>query len=983
MNEKQRKMQTETEEQWENYFAGIAEESGESWLYNKKNFFRHAEEVLEKVPDDIGCCLLSIDIENLKVFNEWYGRSAGDELLIGISHCLKKQQERKYTVAGYFGNDDFALLMPYDRGQIDALYTAISNLLDSYSNKIGFLPAIGIYEIADKEESILKMYDRAELARVAVKGNYTMRIKQFDTGMLERLESDYILFSDVRKALKNRDFTFFLQPKCNMENGKVMGAEALVRWISKEKGMISPGVFIPFLENTGFIAELDPYIWEEVCKWQKSRIDRGLQTVPVSVNVSRVDMYSMDVPACFRNLIQKYHLNPKLIEIEITESTYTEDNAFINDIIARLRKEGFCVLMDDFGSGFSSLNMLKDVEIDVMKMDMRFLDINENNANKGTSIVEAVLNMASLMGIGIVAEGVETEEQKAFLLKMGAGYAQGYYFYRPLPVQDFEKVIEDEDNLDFDGFQDRKIEKLYLKDLLNEDMFSEVMINNMLGAVVFYDVFGNEVRVRRYNENYASLIGSTALQPDMEGDLQGYLCEKEYQKILRMFEEARRNRQDGTEGDVRRQRADGTDIWLHMRIFFLREQDGHTIYYSSISDATDRYKKNQVLKQQNEVLRFLNNDMPGGYYRHENNEDCDFIYISQRFLDIFGYTREEITEQFHDKFVNMIHPDDRILLRQSLEALAQNGGNYSQPYRMRSKNGYIMVMDQSRLVEYDGHEFFQGIVLCDIDYYKQIADEESCADSGNGIGLENNAASFMPCGVFQYEADGKQKFTYISSSMLAMLGYSRQAFREKFNNCFSNMVYIEDRERVLSEIKSQIQHSNYDSCEYRVEMADGSLKWVYDRGHLTVDANGKRWFYAAIMDYDYLKEKYREKEWQQEKYKTLAEIPGMIVYDYEPNKDRLTTEFSMEGGQVVKKVTEKFVENMDSHEWLSKEGIEEQREAIKAAIAKPMSGVNTYKARYFEGDEFRWYRASFKSIANENGKVYRMVGRVERLEGER
>lgn len=971
MDELQKKMREENE------FVSIVEEMGASWLYNKKKFFTAAEETLKDASDDVERCMLSIDIENLKLLNEWYGRDAGDELLMGIFTCLKKLQREEHTIAGYFGNDDFALVIPYDIEKIDKLYCAICNLLDSYSNKTGFLPSIGIYEITDRTESVLTMYDRASLARVATKGNYTMRVKKFDAKMLEKLESSYVLYSDVRKALKNKDFTFFLQPKCNMENGKVMGAEALVRWISKEKGMISPGIFIPFLESSGFIAELDPYIWEEVCKWQRNMIDRGIQTVPVSVNVSRVDIYSMNIPAYFNGLIQKYDLDPKLIEIEITESTYTEDNDFINDVISQLRKDGFRVLMDDFGSGFSSLNMLKDVEIDVMKIDMRFLDINANNANKGISILEAVLNMASLLGIGVIAEGVETEEQKEFLLKMGAGYAQGYYFYRPLPISDFEKVIENDENLDCEGFQDKKIEQLYLKDLLSEDMFSEVMINNMLGAVVFYDVCDNEITIRRYNENYASLIGNATLEGDMESDFRQYFQEKDYQKVLRMFEDARKHRQDGAEGDIHRQSMDGKDMWLHLRVFFLKEQDGHTIYYSSVSDATDRYKKNEVLKQQNAALQFLNNDMPGGYYRHENNEDCDFLYVSQRFLDIFGYTREEIKTEFDDKFVNMLHPDDRILLQQSLEAMEQNGGNYSMPCRMRSKNGYIMVTDQSRLVEYDGHKFFQGIILCEIDYYKQLSDEENGVESGS------NATNFMPCGVFQYEADGDRKFTYISNSMLAMLGYSRQAFREKFDDCFINMVYEGDRERVSEEIKNQIQSSNYDSCEYRIEMADGSLKWVYDRGRMTVDANGKRWFYVAIMDYDYLKEKYREKEWQQIKYQTLAEIPGMIVYDYEPYHDRLTIEISTVEDGIKTVVTEKFIENMEHHEWLLPEGIEEQRAVLKAAVVRPMCGTAEFRACFTEGSEPQWYRSHFRSIVDENDKVYRLVGRVDNIEEEK
>lgn len=555
-----------TSESMENESEGFLKES-DNWCYNKKCFFSVAGEVL-KNDVSVRWCMLSIDIENFKLFNEWYGRKMGDRLLTGIYECMKRQQEEKFCVAGYFGNDDFVMLMPYDEDQIDELYLSISTLLESYGNKTKFLPLFGIYEITDRTESICTMYDRAELARASVKGNYTVRVKKFDMEMLEELEAQYFLYSDIQKALKTNEFTFFLQPKCNMESGKIIGAEALVRWESAEKGTVSPGVFIPFLEKTGLITELDLYVWEEVCKWQRGLIDRGIHPVPVSVNVSRMDLYYMGVPAYFRELIKKYDLSQELIEIEITESVYAEEDIFISEAIAELRRSGFRVLMDDFGSGYSSLNMLKDIEIDVLKMDMRFLDINNENARKGINIMESILNMASLLGIKVIAEGVELEEQKEFLLKMGSGYGQGYYFYRPMPQADFEDLISDPENLDQAGFQNKRGDQLYLKDLLSEDMFSEVMLNNMLGALVFYDVHDGQMTVKRYNEQYAELFYDITLESGMVIDFSKYFNEEECLKIAGIFKCAKENRQEGAEGDVYRRRTDNTEMWLHLRMFF-------------------------------------------------------------------------------------------------------------------------------------------------------------------------------------------------------------------------------------------------------------------------------------------------------------------------------------------------------------------------------------------------------------------------------
>lgn len=966
--------------QWERCYSSVSEGTDANEIFNKKYFFVNAEKKLKDASGDVRWCMLAIDIENLKLLNEWYGREAGDKLLAGIAGCLKKQQNDGGGIAGYFGDDDFALLMQYDEEQVKRIYKEITNLLDAYSNKTGFMPAFGIYEIEDRQESVFSMYDKAALARMSVRGSYTSRMKKFDAKMVEKLESNYVLFSDVRKALAEKDFTFYLQPKCNMENGKIIGAEALVRWMNPEKGMISPGVFIPFLEKTGFVAELDAYIWEEVCKWQRAVLDSGYEALPVSVNVSRVDIYSMDVPAYFCKLLHTYDLPSSLIEVEITESTYTEDNEFVNRVISELRQFGFRVLMDDFGSGYSSLNMLKDVEVDVLKMDMRFLDINENNANKGKGILETVLNMVDILGIDIIVEGVETEEQKDFLLKMGSGYGQGYYFYRPMPVPEFEALLHDRDNLDFEGFRDQKIEKLHLKDMLSENMFNEVMLNNMLGAVVFYDECQGEITLRRYNANYEELIKKVKHHPDARVNFRQNFDEENYQKFLRMFEKARQNRMDGAEDNIQRCGPNGEKMWLHIRAFFLKEQDGHRVYYGSPSDVTEVYRKNEVLTQQNAELQFLNNDMPGGYYRHKNNADGDFIFISKRFLDIVGFTRKEIAEQFNNKFVNMIHPDDREIRQQSRIGLEQNGGNSSQPYRIRSKNGYIVVTDQSRLVQYDGHEFFQGIILCNLGYDKQLADEEYL-DTGESI-EDETTNFFMPCGVFKYETDGGQQFSYVSNSMLNMLGYNLESFKKKFNNCFVDMVYEEDRTRIAKEIKEQIRTSNYVSCEYRIEMADGSLKWIYNKGRLIVDANGKRWFYASIVEYDYLKKKYLAQEWQLLKYRTLSEIPGMITYDYEPDFDRMTFERASQYGDIETTIQEKFVENMDSHKWLAQEGIENQKKIIKAALTRPMNGSIEFRARIEKDKDFQWYRTFFKSIADEDGKVYRMVGRADNIESE-
>lgn len=934
---------------------------------NRQEFFAEAEALIRSLDKEKNWCMMSIDIDNLKLFNKWYGRESGDLLLTRFFARLKKWAQEDgevHGIAGYFGNDDFALLAEADESKVKRLYAALVAVLEESCSRSGFMPTIGVYAITDFRDSAFTMYDHAELARNTIRENYRKRICWFNREMLDVLESKYLLYSDVTEALKNKNFIFVLQPKCNMETGKIIGAEALVRWISKEKGIISPGVFIPLLERTGAITELDTYVWESVCMWQRSMLDRGLPTVPVSVNVSRIDIFSMDIADYFSRLLKKYDLQPSLIDVEITESVYTEDYDMVGQAVKRLRHAGIHVHMDDFGSGYSSLNMLKDIEIDVLKIDMQFLEMNDVNKGKGIGILKTIQDMASLLGIDVIAEGVETEAQKEFLLRMGCTYGQGYYFYRPLDVTVFETIISNTESWDDESFDDRKIDRLYLKDILKDNMFSEGMVNNLLGAVVFFDREGSRIQVKRYNGQFARLAGSLSYDENVCREFMAGIFPQDYEQVLRMFDRAENDRDGGSETDFRWQRPDGEILWLHQRTFFLSHQGGHQFFYSSVTDVTDVYRKNEILTQQNQVLRFLNNDMPGGYYRHKYNAECDFTHISERFLEIVGYSREEIKRSFDDKFINMVHPDDRNFIFISMKNMDQNGGNYSQSYRMRSKQGYITVLDQSRLVKINQEEFLQGIILTDVHYNEQFNEEKDFTEK-------------MPCGIIRSEVDGEHNFAFVSESLLSILGYTREAFFEKFKN-ERELIFWKDRERVHITTIKQMKRSSYICCDYRIEMADGSLKWVYSCSRIINDSHGKRWYYECITDYDYAKSRDEELNKRQIKYQSITEIPGMMIYDYDPQTDRMNIELRENNGAVIL-IEEKFFENIDHHDWLAGDMLLEQKDILREASQKAMSGSMVFRANFLNKG-FKWYRAYFTSLADEHGKVFRIVGRADDVE---
>ncbi len=617
-------------------------------LHFDKSFFEKAQEYLKR-NDQNNFCMTAIDIEHFRLFNKLYGREEGDRLLKNIGKLLQEFTEEYGGVAGYLGGDNFALVMLYDDSLINNLRRGIKKIIKEWNNTVGFLPAIGVYKIGTENIAPIAMYDRATVAASQVIGNYLNRICEYTPDMDEKLEEEIRLLSDVQRALSEEEFTFFIQPQCDISTGKIVGGESLVRWKHKDKGMISPGIFVPVLEKNGFIADLDRYVWKKVCKWLRKLIDEGYEPVPISINVSRIDIFSMDVPEYLSELLKKYELPTRLLKVEITESAYAENNDKLVRTVAQLRDMDFLVMMDDFGSGYSSLNMLKSVAVDVLKIDMRFLEIDENEQEKGIGILESVVSMAKQMRIPIIVEGVETQIQENFLMKMGCRYTQGYYYYKPMPMEDFEELLSDRRNLDLNGFWCRQIDSLHLKEFLDPNLFNDTMVNNILGPAAFYDMYENNIEVVRVNEQYFKLVGlSEREETDGYKKFWNHVRDDDRQLLFSIFAQSQQHQMEGAQGYIHFVRSDGEILWVYIKVFFLREKGGHKLFYGSLADMTEvhnnrkrglgslEHKVKDISKKEMENFDKYYGNFPHGYGIVKlilNDEakpvDYDFIYANR------------------------------------------------------------------------------------------------------------------------------------------------------------------------------------------------------------------------------------------------------------------------------------------------------------------------------------------------------------------
>ena len=417
------------------YLATYDELTG---IYNKQAFYAKTKEMLLDNPDK-NFDLLRINIERFKVLNDLFGESTGDKLLRYIGKFLK-EINLPLCVSGRLYADNFVVCYEAGKGDSRRMINTLQMVADSFAINNRTILSFGLYRIDDKTLPVSVMCDRANMALWKAKGNFKNPYCEYDEKMRQQVLKEQKIINAMERAIQNKEFTLYLQPKYDIEKGTIIGAEALVRWISLENGFISPGDFIPVFENNGFVYEVDKFIWEESCRYLRKWLDEGREVHPISVNVSRIDLYTPKLVQHLVNLREKYQLPSQYLELEITESAYTEDPEQIITITRQLREAGFVILMDDFGTGYCSLNMLKDIQIDVLKLDMGFLKSSDYSA-KGGNILTAILKMAESLKMQTIAEGVETKEQVEFLKKIGCQCVQGFYFARPMPAQEYERLF--------------------------------------------------------------------------------------------------------------------------------------------------------------------------------------------------------------------------------------------------------------------------------------------------------------------------------------------------------------------------------------------------------------------------------------------------------------------------------------------------------------------------------------------------------------
>lgn len=407
-------------------------------LLNKEYFCLKAEELL-KQNTNTRYSLLCTDIENFKLYNDIFGFESGNILLRELAELMKREVG-EHGICGRLNADRFVCLIERNH-EVESRDKNVQRIAKEDGVLRNSVLRWGIYEVEDISIPVDNMCDRAQLAVDSIKGRYNRYYQVYDDSLREQILKERMITDQMQSALNNDEFQLYLQPKFNLRDNRICGAEALVRWISPEFGMISPGIFIPLFEKNGFVFELDCYVWEKVCQILKSWSDSGREIIPISVNVSRADLFKNNLSEVLTELVSRYEIDPSLLHLEITESAYSDNPRQIISMVDSLHKAGFVIEMDDFGSGYSSLNMLGSMKVDVLKLDRGFI-INETGKHPSKSILSDVIVMAHKLRLEVVAEGIETVEQMNRLKAENCDIAQGFLMAKPMPASDFDRFID-------------------------------------------------------------------------------------------------------------------------------------------------------------------------------------------------------------------------------------------------------------------------------------------------------------------------------------------------------------------------------------------------------------------------------------------------------------------------------------------------------------------------------------------------------------
>ncbi len=808
-------------------------------MLSRAGFNKRARELVDEHPETT-FVLAYGDIDRFKVFNDLHGTEEGDRLLASIGAMLARALPEN-SAAAHLRADHFIACIPQDRFDADRFLSELDAWFAAYPANFTFFVRLGLYVIEDPGLDVVLMSDRALIAlREAKTSTGRSRWVRYHEGLRDSLFKEQEMVGEMDAALEEGRFVAFFQPQYRYSTRALVGAEVLARWNHPTKGLIGPAEFIPVFERNGLVWRLDYRMWELACRalrgWLDERSDESVP--PLSVNLSRADIYRDDLLPYLRGLVKEYAVPPGLLRLEITESAYMEAPEQLVDVVNELRAAGFAVDMDDFGSGYSSLNTLKDVPVDLLKLDMRFLDA-RNNA-RGGIILASIVRMAHWLDLPVIAEGVETQSQADYLASIGCDLMQGYLFSHPLGQDGFERLLDGAEGRAA-AREDPAVGARRTDGIWDAESHFALLFNRFVGAAAIaeYSAGDERLEVVRGNEEYQTRFvnaeargyyGPNLLDALDDGDRTA--CVEELDRIVA----------EGGDGEFefRVRRDAGGTRWIRANLRLLACATGVASLFLQLEETTEQ----QVLRDR---LRATIDSIPGG---------IAFFKVSERGVRLleFSDAAAELSDCTREQYLEFVSPDARQAIveedRPRLQALIDElmaGGERRSDCVLRARRrlgGYRWVHLSSSVVYREEDAVCMAVVLIDV-----TNEREAQRRLETQAAMQDRLFEAVPCGIIRIEAEEPFRVVSLNREGCAILGYKDfdECLRCTGGDAFSPLS-DEARCDQLDIVARLKQGSPPLPFAYRARAADGRILWIEGTSALVEGEGGRTLVQSAFND---------------------------------------------------------------------------------------------------------------------------------------
>lgn len=680
-------------------------------LFTRASFSENATRIMNEHPN-VEYAVIVFNIENFRLVNDIAGTAKGDEILVRFANEIERYTKGRAKLIGRLYADKFIVLEEKKDFSILILKEFINFSLKNLSIAVELLPKAGV-SFGNGNSSINLLCDRAILALDETEGKFDEHYGIYSTEKIEGIIREQELISAMQESLDKEYFEAYFQPKFNLKTMEMTGAEALARWNHPKLGFIMPFEFIPLFEKNGFIFNLDKFIWKKAAEMIRKQLDLG-RVLPISVNLSRTDIYQDNIVEVFNNIIEKYNIPVELLHIEITETTYIASSKRLKGVIEDLKKNGFIIEMDDFGSGYSSINILSDLPIDILKIDMHLLRARDDNPNS-VYILSGIIDIAKNLNVALLTEGVEIQSDVDYLLRIGCDYGQGYYYSRPISFNKFMFFVDNHNIQKTFIEQDIKFESK--NNTINPKVYDDVPKGIILVDKTSYQIKWNNQLILNMlcNNNDIDLSKETKSIFDL-------IClesVKEFKKALKKLEKKHSNSETIA---INMEYKKYGSIKTCVKIDLVDTSKDQT-FALSIVDVYNSLINTKLFKEFNTILSKVN----CAVYKTNYSDNNRFEYFSRGIKNLTGYNLSEFYEKTNGLFYNIIFEKDRERIVREGKKIIEGQIPFVCKYRIITKNGKnkeVVEISKSKRNENGQIEVF-GIlvdtnVLLSVKYSKMI-----------------------------------------------------------------------------------------------------------------------------------------------------------------------------------------------------------------------------------------------------------------------